>query len=174
MSDKGTQQDVPEILRVEDLVGSRELDTAQFAARHGHAFLVHYGSVEKMRRPQLPQRTQVFNLETPFHPAAAPRSLKTDYLVYPLRSTGRSPYPSMITVGRTRNNDVILPDESVSKFHAFFREVPGSTPDTAPSFVVQDAGSRNGTTMGGKPVPTGKQGPPIAVAVGDMLRFGLV
>src|SRR5690349_4740712 len=30
-------------------------------------------------------------------------------------------FPGMITVGRTANNDVVIEDPQVSKFHAFFR-----------------------------------------------------
>jgi FHA domain len=169
--------DLPELLRVEDfVVACRTLDEAAFAARHGHAFLVHYGAVDQMRRPERPQPTQVFNLETPYFTGAPLRSLKSDYLVYPIQSTGRSPYPSMITVGRTRNNDVILPDESVSKFHAFFREAEdapsgGATP--APLFL-QDAGSRNGTLLDGQAVPTARVGPAVAIHPGATVRFGVV
>src|SRR3954466_1649933 len=43
-------------------------------------------------------------------------------LVLPLRKV-QSTFPSMITVGRTENNDLVIPDEQVSKFHAFFRVV---------------------------------------------------
>jgi hypothetical protein len=167
--------DVPELLRVEDLrVASRTLSDAEFSARHGRAFLVHYGAVDQMRRPERPQPTQVFSVETPYYSGAPLRSLKSDYLVYPIQSTGRSPYPSMITVGRTRNNDIILPDESVSKFHAFFRDAADSPAVGAPSLLLQDAGSRNGTLLGGKPVPTARQGPPVAIAAGALVRFGVV
>jgi hypothetical protein len=162
-----------EILRIEDLADDcRGLDEGAFAARHGPAFLVHYGAIDQMRRPERPQPTQVFHTETPFYSGAPLRSLKSDYLVYPIASTGRSLYPSMITVGRTRNNDIVLPDESVSKFHAFFRdatEIPGGP---TPALVLQDAGSRNGTTLEGQTVPTARQGPAVSVATGATVRFG--
>jgi len=167
--------DMPELLRVEDfVVDCRALDEAAFASRHGRAFLVHYGAVDQMRRPERPQPTQVFSVETPFYSGAPLRTLKSDYLVYPIQSTGRSPYPSMITVGRTRNNDIILPDESVSKFHAFFRDATDIPAGGPPTLVLQDAGSRNGTLLGGKPVPTARQGPPVGIAAGALVRFGVV
>jgi hypothetical protein len=167
--------DMPELLRVEDfVVDCRALDEAAFASRHGRAFLVHYGAVDQMRRPERPQPTQVFSVETPFYSGAPLRTLKSDYLVYPIQSTGRSPYPSMITVGRTRNNDIILPDESVSKFHAFFRDAADATPGQPAPLVLQDAGSRNGTLLDGQPVPTAKVGSPVTVCAGALVRFGVV
>jgi hypothetical protein len=166
--------DIPELMRVEDFVASsRALDEAAFVERHGHAFLVHYGDVDRMRRPERPQPTQVFNIETPFYSGAPLRTLKSDYLVYPVQSTGRSPYPSMITVGRTKNNDIILPDESVSKFHAFFRDAEAADGGSL-GLVLQDAGSRNGTLIDGQTVPTARQGPPASVATGALIRFGVV
>src|SRR4051794_40548232 len=41
-------------------------------------------------------------------------------LVLAVRKT-QSTFPSMITVGRTKNNDIVIPDVMISKFHAFFR-----------------------------------------------------
>jgi hypothetical protein len=77
----------------------------------------------------------------------------------------QSAFPSMITVGRTANNDVVLPDVSVSKFHAFFQVDRGR-------LHLCDAGSRNGTAIGRQVLP--KRGSPVAVNSGDRLRFGSV
>jgi hypothetical protein len=168
--------ELPQVLRVEQFIDDcRTLDPNQFRARHGNAFLVHYGAIDKLRRPEQPQPTQIFKDQTPFLSGSSLRMLKSDYLVYPIHSTGRSPYPRMITVGRTRNNDIVLPDESVSKFHAFFRE-PDETapPSEASAVLLQDAGSRNGTLFNGAPVPTAKLGNPIVVSMGGQVRFGLV
>jgi len=52
-------------------------------------------------------------------------------------------FPSMIMLGRTLNNDIVIGDTSISKFHAFFRIGPGS-------IEVAYAGSRNGTFVGEK------------------------
>jgi hypothetical protein len=48
-------------------------------------------------------------------------------------------FANMITIGRTANNDVHLPDASVSKFHAYFH-VDGAV-------RIVDAGSHNGTRV---------------------------
>ena len=63
-------------------------------------------------------------------------------LVLPLRKI-QPTFPSMITVGRTDNNDLVVPDEQISKFHAYFRLVGGR-------IEVADAGSRNGTFVAGR------------------------
>jgi pSer/pThr/pTyr-binding forkhead associated (FHA) protein len=47
-----------------------------------------------------------------------------------------------ITVGRTRNNDLFINDERISRFHAFFQVRDGA-------WVISDAGSRNGTFVDG-------------------------
>src|SRR5438552_3035496 len=43
-------------------------------------------------------------------------------------------FPGMITIGRTPNNDVVLNDSAISKFHAFFRAIPTG-------LELRDAGS---------------------------------
>jgi len=168
--------ELPQVLRVEHFIEDcRTLDPTQFRAQHGNAFLVHYGAIDKLRRPEQPQPTQVFKDLTPFLTGSALRTLRSDYLVYPILSTGRSPYPRMITVGRTRNNDIVLPDESVSKFHAFFREPDEAAATTEPpAMLLQDAGSRNGTMFNGAIVPTSRHASPVVVSLGGQVRFGLV
>jgi hypothetical protein len=85
-------------------------------------------------------------------------------LVLPLRKV-QSTFPSMITVGRTDNNDLVVPDEQVSKFHAFFRLVGDRV-------ELTDAGSRNGTFVGSVKLPA--RGTGAAVNRGDRFAFGAV
>ncbi|HXU70931.1 MAG TPA: FHA domain-containing protein [Polyangia bacterium] len=85
-------------------------------------------------------------------------------LVLPLRKV-QSTFPSMITVGRTDNNDLVVPDEQVSKFHAFFRLVGDRV-------ELTDAGSRNGTFVGS--VKLAARGGGAAVNRGDRFAFGAV
>ena len=62
-------------------------------------------------------------------------------VVLPVRKV-QSTFPSMITVGRARNNDIVVPDALVSKFHAFFRQLDDG------EWGLADAGSANGTKLG--------------------------
>src|SRR5688572_18873132 len=152
-----------EIPRVEDYVDDvRYLTARLFVERHGEAFLVHRGLSAELRRPgraqptlneitavrTVPEGVRSGSGSTPALPpggvaALAGRKPKSSFLVFEVRSTGRCPFPNMISVGRTRNNDIVISDVSVSKFHAFF------TRGKDGGLYLQDSGSRNGTLLGG-------------------------
>ena len=74
-------------------------------------------------------------------------------------------FPNMITVGRTANNDLVVADVSVSKFHAFFTQTPKG-------LELADAGSKNGTWVGADELPPRGEARPVRL--GDRLRFGRV
>jgi hypothetical protein len=84
-------------------------------------------------------------------------------VVMPVRKV-QSNFPSMITVGRARNNDVVVPDALVSKFHAFFRQLDDG------EWGLADAGSANGTKLGEVELPP--KGQPERVRAGDKITFG--
>lgn len=69
--------------------------------------------------------------------------------IYPLVKKPSAPFPDMITVGRTPNNDIVLRDATVSRLHAFFRHKDGR-------WYVADGGSKNGTFLEGTPLPARK------------------
>lgn len=88
-------------------------------------------------------------------------------LLLPLKKRpDRNAFPH-ISVGRTRNNDVVVMDATVSKFHAFLKE-------HGTSHVVADGGSRNGTFVDATPVAARGSGPPYALTRRLSLRFGSV
>lgn len=64
----------------------------------------------------------------------------TDIEVYPLTKKPGASFPDRITIGRTPNNDIVIVDHSVSRFHAYVRS------DGA-SWLVADAGSKNGSWL---------------------------
>jgi hypothetical protein len=88
--------------------------------------------------------------------------LGSDFEVYPLLKKAGAPFADMITVGRTSNNDVVLKDVTVSRFHAYFRERDGH-------WIVCDAGSKNGTHLRGSQMTARKE---LPVASGDSVRIG--
>ena len=69
---------------------------------------------------------------------------RPDLLVTPLVKKEENLFPSRICVGRTRNNDLVIPHARISKFHAFF------TRSDDGMWFVTDAGSTNGTYLDGK------------------------
>ncbi len=74
-------------------------------------------------------------------------------------------FPQMITVGRTANNDLVIPDVSISKVHAIFTQ-------SARGLELADAGSKNGTWVAGALLPA--RGAAVPVKEGDRLRFGRI
>jgi hypothetical protein len=91
---------------------------------------------------------------------AEPESVTPKMILQPVRCRGTP--TDRITVGRTPDNDVFLADVQVSKLHAYFQELDGQ-------LLLFDAGSRNGTWVGDRPlVPNG---PGVPVPYGTMVRF---
>jgi len=152
---------------------ARALGFADFCTRHGSAFLLHHGALDPERKALRPQQTMVMRRsEAPPPGGVGSRPAASDaaksmsgLLVYPIRNTGRSPFPRIVTVGRTKNNDVALADISISKFHAFFKEEGGQ-------LYLADGESRNGTFVDGQRALTTKQGKATLLKGGCHVKFG--
>ena len=86
-------------------------------------------------------------------------------LVFLIRKIHQT-FPSMITIGRTKANDVVIPDVAISKFHAFFRLVDKH-------YELADAGSQNGTRVaqGILERKLAPKGPALRVRSGDVIHF---
>jgi hypothetical protein len=87
-------------------------------------------------------------------------------LVFPLvkGSSRANAFGMGITVGRTDNNDIVLPDQSVSRFHAFFQQDPKTE-----LWKLTDAESKNGTFVAGQRLAP-QEG--VQIESGARLRFG--
>ena len=79
--------------------------------------------------------------------------LVLDDRTYPLE--GRGPW----TVGRSQENDIVVPDPNVSRRHARLSRADSG-------FVVEDLGSTNGTLLDGAPIDRER------IESGDELTFG--
>lgn len=79
-----------------------------------------------------------------------------------LVKSDRNPFMGLITLGRARNNDLVIRTSTVSKLHAIFTQLEGR-------WTLQDDASANGTFLNGSRLPP-KQKTPIGD--GDSLRFG--
>ncbi len=75
-------------------------------------------------------------------------------IVVPMVKSDRNEKGDRITLGRSEDNDVVVPHHSVSKSHAYFLE----DPDTG-SFTLGEAGSSYGTTVEGNLVEKGQPHP---------------
>ncbi len=80
------------------------------------------------------------------------------------RELGAKPFAGKISVGRARNNDVVLRNATVSKFHAWFEVEDGRV-------KVADARSKNHTWMGGEALRPNEA---VLVEPGRAIRFGRV
>ncbi len=65
----------------------------------------------------------------------------TSFEVHPLAKKPGASFPDRITIGRTPNNDIVIVDHSVSRFHAYLRF-------DGKEWLVADAGSKNGSWLG--------------------------
>ena len=137
---------------------------ADFVRMHDHPFLVGSPSLRKPAHAHLTAAIPLFDPATLDASPPVESLLDADLpMVLPIRKL-QSNFPSMITVGRTANNDLTIPDVNVSKFHAWFRQGPAGV-------ELVDAGSRNGTFVDDRRLPSSR-GAGMAVIVGQVLRFG--
>jgi hypothetical protein len=133
------------------------LDARAFADRHGRAFLVFHGNPRPV--PVLPLGTK--------DSSGVGTTDDAPLTAFAVRRRPSSTNP-FVGVGRLDGNDVGIPDFTISKFHAFF------TDDHNSMWLLQDAGSKNGTSVDGVAVPSKGQGPPTRVVSGSTVRFGSV
>jgi hypothetical protein len=139
---------------------AQTISRKEFVRTYEHPFLVGVNAVARPVWAQLPT--------LPLHFGGAlstrPRDLifaPTVLLVLAVKKQHAS-FESMITVGRSRDSDLVIEDKGVSKFHAFFtREGDG--------LELHDGGSLNGTFVGDHKLE-GALG--HTVCSGDYLRFG--
>jgi hypothetical protein len=150
---------------------SRRLGAEDFGRQHGEAFLVHHGPMGKFEQLDDLKSTMkmeggskgaVTSSDVPFNP-------KKDFAVFPVRhgAAGASE-EDLIWLGRSEENDVVIPDESVSAVHAFIRKGEGG------GLFLQDMNSMNGSFLNNETVPPQGMGEPVELESGARVRFGTV
>lgn len=73
-------------------------------------------------------------------------------------------FTRLIGLGRTRNNDIVLPFDDISKYHAYF-----TLGSSGGAISVADAGSKNGTFVNGARLQAKS---PQPIASGTAMGFG--
>lgn len=107
--------------------------------------------------------SQPFGLD---HLELRKRLLAAAYYAVPIkkRELGAKQFVGRVSVGRARNNDIVLRHATVSKFHAWFELEEDR-------ILLADARSKNRTWLSGQPLPPGE---PAIVPPGAAVRFGRV
>lgn len=82
-----------------------------------------------------------------------------------VEKTKDNAFQRRVTIGRTSNNDIVLEDASVSRFHAWLESTDRQ------GWTVVDAGSRNGTYVSGKKLVAKA---PSALTSGSKLKVGTI
>ncbi|MGC4115915.1 MAG: FHA domain-containing protein [Myxococcales bacterium] len=112
---------------------------SRFLNRHPHPWLVLASQIRP--KEDLELRTSVYDMDADPALEESPESL-AETLAAELVKREINAFGLGITVGRTKNNDVSINDERISRFHAYFRL-------TESGWTLSDAGSRNGTFVDG-------------------------
>jgi hypothetical protein len=138
---------------------ARQRSPDAFARAYGDAFLV-------MHTGQLEQPSPLDDTRAESVPGGVTAEILFSVATVAKRPEAKNLYPH-ITVGRAANNDVVVPDTTVSSFHAFFRHEDDR-------FFLQDAGSRNGTFVGEQKIAARGEGDAVELGDQTVLRFGSV
>lgn len=149
-------------LKIEAFVDdAKSLVADEFEDRHGAGFLLL--SATGLKPDKGVSSTEMILLDD--EPGAGERTAGVTILAFPLRPAS-GVHTHLVTAGRTSKNDVVIPDISVSRFHAYFKCGADGT------WQVLDAGSTNGTTVNGRSVATKGAGAPTDLKPGDSVRLG--
>jgi hypothetical protein len=110
-------------------------DPKHFLERHLHPVLVWRLGAPKSK--PIIESTQTLG---GYGPREAPTA--DDPLLFDLVKGTQSAFAFGVTLGRTENNDVVLRNEDVSRFHAYVQQVKSG-------YAIADADSKNGTFVDG-------------------------
>jgi len=136
----------------------RHLDEEQFATRYDHAFLL----VTKAR-PGDSVAPVGFHTKEAFNAKEILLGTYADAEIHDVVKQGGGGLSTMVAVGRTAANDIVLDGDAISKFHAYFK-LTGSG-----EYTLCDPGSTNGTTVNGIPL---ERNTPVTMRGGETVGFG--
>jgi len=106
-------------------------------------------------------KTQIVNLDDQLSKRSGPGT-SLPYAIYPLIKRTNSESPAhTFSIGRTKDNDIIMKDMAISKTHAVIRLSKGS-------FSIEDCGSTNGTRLNGRNI----KHKPVLLRDKDVIALG--
>lgn len=122
---------------------------SKFLDQHPHPWVVLIAAAKPKEDFNL--RTTVYNLDGHISDEVSPEVL-ADTPAFEVVKSAINAFGLGVTVGRTKNNDIPINDGRISRFHAYFRSQDGS-------WLLSDAGSKNGTKIDGQPVDSRRPRP---------------
>lgn len=143
---------------------ARDLDVHSFAGAHGEGFFVLVSNPFPSWGSHARERDRHTK---PHANDGEPDTGEITIGVFSLRRRMESTHP-FISIGRTEDNDIAIHDETMSRFHAFVRCGANGR------WYLQDAKSKNGTTVDGVPVPRRGEGNAVELRPGARVMFGSV
>ena len=128
----------------DDCVALFKRHESYFARHYGHAILIGLGVVGQLNEQGQRGSEQTFmaDLFDAQDPAASLRRR-----IWIVKKKEYGPATPWVRVGRSADNDVVIPDYSISRAHCEFRITD------AGAMAVYDLGSHNGTHVGGHAIP---------------------
>jgi hypothetical protein len=127
-----------------------------FRHKYPHSFLVL-----RFSPPDDPEDVDLQTVETKLSDFNHEEKRKPIVKIVPLEKSNRNAFKTKITVGRAKNNDVIIRASKVSKIHAAFVIGKGD-------WQLLDMGSVNGTVVNGERLEKNQS---VKLNSGDMISF---
>jgi hypothetical protein len=144
---------------VDDFVQElKRIGEVAFRKRHTAPVLIVTGRATRGKRADTDEVTRVTSLKGSGKHRA---SLALVHRVFPLSKALNAP-SGPVVVGRTAENDVSIPEYSISKRHCSFEIKDGM-------MNVADCGSTNGTTLNGTPL---EKGASVPLCGGEQITMG--
>ena len=119
-------------------------DPEFFRRHYTHAILIGLGVVGELN--EYGERGEAQTFLADLHDAQDPSSTLRRR-IWMIRKREYGPKTVWIRVGRSSDNDIVIPDYSISKHHCEFRRTDTGT------LAVYDLQSHNGTHVGGHEIP---------------------
>ena len=144
---------------VDDFVQElKRVGEVAFRKRHTAPVLIVTGRATRGKRADTDEVTRLVSLKGSGKHRA---SLALVHRVFPLTKAASAP-AGPVVVGRTSENDVSIPEYSISKRHCSFEIKDGM-------MAVSDCGSTNGTTLNGAKL---ERGASVPLCGGEQITMG--
>jgi hypothetical protein len=144
---------------VDDFVQElKRVGEVAFRKRHAAPVLIVTGRSTRGKRAETDEVTRVTSLKASGKHRA---SLALVHRVFPIEKAPNAP-SGPVVVGRTSENDVSIPEYSISKRHCTFEIKDGM-------MSVSDCGSTNGTALNGAPL---ERGASVPLCGGEQITMG--